>query len=87
MVQHYLETFNYYPAYSPDLVPSDLSPVFVETCFRGPHSLSGTSILTKASENGLMNGLLRKMKNFFGVVYTNYPKDGKNVVSEGKYFE
>jgi len=42
-------------------------------------SLSGTSILTKTSENGLMSGLPRKMRNFFGVVYTNFSKDGKNV--------
>jgi len=51
------------------------------TCFRrwDTRSLSGTSILTKTSENGLMSGLPRKMRNFFGVVYTNCPKDGKNV--------
>ena len=42
-------------------------------------SLSGTSILTKTSENGLMSSLPRKMRNIFGVVYTNCPKDGKNV--------
>jgi len=42
-------------------------------------SLSSTSILTKTSENGLMSGLPRKMRNFFGVVYTNFSKDGKNV--------
>jgi len=50
-------------------------------CFRRcvTRLLSGTSILTKTSENGLMSGLLRKMRNFFGVVYTNCPKDGKNV--------
>jgi len=33
----------------------------------------------KTSENGLMSDLPRKMRNFFGVVYTNCPKDGKNV--------
>ena len=51
------------------------------TCFRqwATRSLSGNSILTKTSENGLMSGLPRKMRNFFGVVYTNCPKDGKNV--------
>jgi len=51
------------------------------TCFRrwATCSLSGTSILAKTSENGLMSGLPRKMRNFFGVVYTNCPKDGKNV--------
>jgi len=50
------------------------------TCFRrwATRSLS-TSIRTKTSENGLMSGLPRKMRNFFGVVYTNCPKDGKNV--------
>ena len=51
------------------------------TCFRrcATHSLSGTSILTKTSENGLMSGLPRKIRNFFGVVYTNCSKDEKNV--------
>ena len=50
------------------------------TCFRRwiMRSLSGTSILTKTSENGLMSGLSRKMRNFFGMVYTNCLKDGKN---------
>ena len=42
-------------------------------------SLSGTSILMKTSENGLMSDLRRKMRNFFGVVYTNCLKDGKYV--------
>ena len=51
------------------------------TCFRrwATRSLSGTSILTKTSENGLISGLLRKMRNFFGMVYTYCPKDRKNV--------
>ena len=59
------------------------------TCFRrwATRSLSGTSILTKTSENGLMSGLPRKMRNFFGMVYTNCPKWEKCIVSEGKYFE
>jgi len=51
------------------------------TCFRRwttERSLSGISILTKTSENGL-SGLPRKMRNFFDMVYTNCPKDGKNV--------
>jgi len=77
MVQNYLETLNWevlpHPAYSLDLAYSI-------TCFRrrATRSLSGTSILTKTSENGLMSGLPRKIKKFFGV-YTNCPKDGKNV--------
>jgi len=76
MVQNYLETLNWevlsHLAYSPDLLTI--------TCFRrsATRSLSGTSILTKTFENGLMSDLPRKMKNFFGVVYTNCPK-GKNV--------
>jgi len=76
MIQNYLETLNWevlpHPAYSPDLAPSDYH-LFSSM----GHALSGTSILTKTSENGLMSGLLRKMRNFFGVVYTNCPKDGK----------
>jgi len=79
MVQSYLETLNWevlsHPAYSPDLAPSDyhlflsMDHVLAERHFDS----------TKISENGLMSGLPRKMRNFFGVVYTNYPKDGKNV--------
>ena len=63
-----------HPAYSPDLA-------LTITCFHrwATRSLSGTLILTKTSENGLMSGLPRKIRNFFGVVYTNCPKDGKNV--------
>jgi len=51
------------------------------TCFRrwATRSLSSTSILMKTSENGLMSDLPRKMRNFFGMVYTNCPKDGKNL--------
>ena len=64
MVQNYLETLNWevpHPAYSPDLLTI--------TCFRrwATRSLSGASILTKTSENGLMSGLPRKMRNFFGI--------------------
>jgi len=76
MVQNYLETVNWevllHPTYSPDLLT---------ICFRrwATRSLSGTSILTKTSKNGLMSDLPRMMRNFFGLVYTNCPKDGKNV--------
>jgi len=77
MVQNYLETLNWevlpHPAYSSDLASSDYH------LFSSTRSLSGTSILTKTSENGLMSGLPRKMRNFCGMVYTNCPKDGKNV--------
>jgi len=79
-----LETFNWkvlpHPAYSPDLAPSDYL-----TCFRRwvTRSLSGTLIFTKTSENGLMSDLPRKMRNFFGVIYTNCLKDGKNVQLAG----
>ena len=86
MVQNYLETLNWevlpHPAYSPDLAPSDYH-LFSSKCRSASawpmRSLSGTSILTKMSENGLMSGLPRKMRNFFGVVYTNCSKDGENV--------
>ena len=75
MVQNYSDTGKYYPAYSPDLALSDYH--LFSSCIT--RSRSGTSILTKTSENGLMSGLPQKMRNFCGVVYTNYPKDGKNV--------
>ena len=77
MVQNYLETLNWemllHPAYSPDLKPSDYH-LFSSM----GHALveRGTSILTKTSENGLMSGWPRKMRHFFGVVYTNW-KMGK----------
>jgi len=77
MVQNCLETLNWevlpHSAYSPDLASSDYH------LFSSMRSLSGTSILTKTSENGLMSGLPRKMRNFFGVVYTNCPKNWKKV--------
>ena len=80
IVQNYLETLNWevlsHPVYSPDLAPSNYY------CFRrGPRarSLSGTSILTKTAPKMAPSGLLWKMRHFFGVVYTNCPKDGKNV--------
>ena len=63
-----------HPAYSSDLAPSDYHLFSLMG-----HALSDTSILAKTSENGLMSGLPRKMRNFFGVIYTNCPKDGKNV--------
>jgi len=77
MVQNYLKTTGKY--YSIPLTHQTWHLVTI-TCFRWwtTHSLSGTSILTKTSENGLMNGLSRKMRNFFGV-YINCLKDGKNV--------
>ena len=68
-----------HPAFSPDLAPSNYHLFSLNHAPRATRSLSGTSILTKTSENGLMSGLPRKMRNFFGVVYTNCPKDGKNI--------
>ena len=63
MVQNYLETIR--KCYPIPLTHQTwhLSTI---TCFRrwATRSLSGTSILTKTSENGLMNGLPRKMRNF-----------------------
>jgi len=80
IVQNYLKTLNWemlpHSAYSTDLVPSDYH-LFSSM----GHALAERHFdsLTKTSENGLMSDLPRKMRNFFGVVYTNCPKDGKNV--------
>ena len=52
-----------------------LSSVFVD----GPHACWAALRFLRRSKNGLMSGLPRKMRNFFGVAYTNCPKDGKNV--------
>lgn len=61
-------------AYWPDLARSDYH------LFSSMGSPSGTSILTKLSENGLMSGFPRtKEMEFFGVVSTNCPTDGKNL--------
>jgi len=76
MIQNYLETLNWKV-----LPPSRLltRPSDYYLFSSATRSLSGTSILTKTSENDLMSGLPRKMRNFFAAVYTNCPKDGKNV--------
>ena len=60
--------------------PREVEDHQLQACFRrwATRSLSSTSILAKTSENGLMSGLPRKRRNFFGVVSTNCPRDGKN---------
>jgi len=78
MVQNYLETLNWevllHPAYLPDLALSDyhlfssMGHALAERHFNSYEDV----------RNDLMSDLPRKM-NFFGVVYTNCPKDGKNV--------
>jgi len=85
MVQN-LETLNWkmlpHPAYSPDLAPSDYH-LFLSM----GHALAeGHFDSYEDVRKWLDEWLPRKMRNFFGVVYTNCPKDGKNI-SEGKYFE
>ena len=75
--RHSTEKFypTYYPTYSPDLAPSDYH-LFSSM----GHALAEQHFhLTKTFENDLMSGLPRKMRNFFGMVYTNCLKDGKNV--------
>ena len=86
MVQNYLETLNWEATPSRLLITWHLLTII---CFRrwATRSLSGTSILTKTSENGLMSGLPRKMRNFFGVVHKVPERWEKCIVSEGKYFE
>jgi len=84
MVQNYLEhssSFDETGKYYPIPLTHQTWHLLTITCFRrrAMRLLSGTSILTKTFENGLMSGLPRKMRNFFGVVYTNCPKDGKKV--------
>jgi len=77
MVQNYLETLNWEVSY-PIPLTHQTWHLLIIICFRrwATRSLS-TSILT--SENSLMSNLSRKMRNFFGVVYTNCSKNGKNV--------
>ncbi|GFX15700.1 mariner Mos1 transposase [Trichonephila clavipes] len=62
-------------AYLPDLAPSDYH-LFVSL---GQHFLTSASLLTKTSNIGLMTGWPQKTNHFFGVVFTNCPKDGENV--------
>jgi len=61
-----------HPTYSPDLAPSD-------HLFSSMGHALAERHFNSYEENGLMSGLPRKMRNFFSVVYTNCPKDGKNV--------
>jgi len=62
-------------AYSPELAPSDyhllasMSHVLAEQRFGSYEDV----------KNGSMNGSRQKGKIFTGVVFTNCPKDGKNV--------
>jgi len=77
-----LETLNWevlpHPAYSPDLAPSDylfssMGHALAERQFDSYEDVR------KWLDEWLENGLLRKMRSFFDVVYTNCPKDGENV--------
>ncbi|GFW21522.1 mariner Mos1 transposase [Trichonephila clavipes] len=61
--------------YSSDLAPSDYH-LFASL----GHTLTDrASLLTKTSNLGLMTGYPQKTDHFFGVVFTNCPKDGGNV--------
>ncbi|GFU47687.1 hypothetical protein TNCV_4464581 [Trichonephila clavipes] len=59
-------------AYSLDLAPSDYR-LFASL----GHALA--SLLTKTSNLGLITGCPQKTDHFFGVVFTNCPKDGENM--------
>ena len=76
MVQNYLEALNWemlpHPAYSPDLAPSDYHLFSMSDALAERHFDSYEDVRKWLD-------LPRKMRNFFGVVYTNCPKDGKNV--------
>ena len=86
MVQNYLETLKCevlpHPAYLPDLALFDchlfssMGHALAERHFDSYEDV----------QKWLDECLSRKMRNFFGVVYTNYSKE-KCIVSEGKYFE
>ncbi|GFV39660.1 mariner Mos1 transposase [Trichonephila clavipes] len=60
-------------AYSPDLTPSDYH-LFASL----GHALAAQRF-TKTSNLGMMTGWPQKTDHFFGMVFTNCPKDGKNV--------
>jgi len=76
MVQNYLETLNWevlpHPAYSPDLAPSDYHLFSMGDALAERHFDSYEDVRKWLD-------LPRKMRNFFGVIYTNCPKDVKNV--------
>jgi len=86
MIQNYLETLNWkvlpHLAYSLDLAPSDyhLFSLIVK-CL----SLSGTSILTKTSENGLMSGLKDEELFWRGIHKSPERKWEKYIISEGNF--
>jgi len=87
MVQNYLETLNWevlpHPAYSPDLAPFDyhlfssMGHALAERHFDSYEDIR---------KNGLMSGLPRKMRNFFGV-HKLPERWEKCIVNEGKYFK
>jgi len=78
MIQNYLETLNWevlpHSAYSPDLAPSDHYHLFSSMGHALAEHFDSYENVRKKDE-----WFASKDEEFFGVVYTNCPKDGKNV--------
>jgi len=78
MVQNYFETLNWevlpHPAYSPDLASSDYH-LFSSM----GHALAERHFDSYKDVRKFDEWFASKDRNFFGVVYTNCLKDGKNV--------
>jgi len=77
MIQNYLETLNWATPSRLLTRPGSFYHLFSSM----DHALAGgiSILFDEDVRKWLDDGLLRKMRNFFDVVYTNCPKDEKNV--------